>query len=133
MLDLCLVAWVLSLMLRRTCFDCNAPIYVCNMSTSGICDLRKSSMLACNSRSLQLYSKVNRVYAFGVPVAEIHIFQDVHDHQAMSSFLLLHAVSMFQLDRCSLELNCLLFSQNMHGTAKSSLKRCDQNEDFGTI
>lgn len=70
MLDLCLVAWVLSLILRRTWTSCDAPVCVCNMTTSEICDPRRPRSLTYNSRSLQFRSKGIRVYAFGVPAAE---------------------------------------------------------------
>lgn len=45
-------------------------------------------------------------------VRQLLICQDKHDDQAMSFLFLLHAVSMFKpFNRCSLKLNCLLFTE----------------------
>lgn len=45
-------------------------------------------------------------------VRQLLICQDKHDDQAMSTHLLLHAVSMLKpFNRCSLKLNCLLFTE----------------------
>lgn len=41
------------------------------MTAAGICDLRKFRTLTCDSCSLQFYSKLIRIYAFGAPAADL--------------------------------------------------------------
>lgn len=51
--------------------SCDAPVCVCNRTAAGICDLRKSCTLTCDSCLLQFYIKVIRVYAFGALAADL--------------------------------------------------------------